>query len=67
MNEPIEPRLTIRLGLDLHADVKDYLLIVRNSRNEVSTSTSSYSWALGAMDGATKSIQTKRYRRDLNE
>lgn len=67
MNEPIEPRLTIRLGLDLHADVKDYLIIIRDSKNEVFTQTSSDSWALGAMDGATRSIQTKRYRRDINE
>lgn len=56
----MEPRNTIRIGRELHDDIVDFLIILRNSKGEVYTRASNDSWAIGAMEGALNEIEFAR-------
>jgi hypothetical protein len=59
-------KLSIRVGKDLHDDVKDFLLIIRTKDNSVFSQGSSDSWAVGAMEAALIEIEYKRRREAEN-
>ena len=47
------PRLSIRVGQDVFNDVDDYLVLIRTKDkglNTITSRTSSYCWAHGAME-----------------
>ena len=55
-----KPALTIRIGQEVHADVKDFMVLIRNSNDEIFSQSSSDSWAIGAMEGALLDIEVQR-------
>lgn len=46
------PAKTIRVGTEMFNDVQDYMLLIRDKDNKITTRTSSYCWAHGAMEQA---------------
>lgn len=53
MADPIPnpaPVKTIRVGTEMFDDVQDFILIVRDKENKVTSRTSSFCWAHGAME-----------------
>ena len=63
MSDEAPPRaLTIRVGDTVFTDVRDYIILVRQSDNGIASHTSSVCWADGAMKKVRAEIEVNNFR-----